>query len=470
MADFDFSSFPSGQALNTIDSRWKRAAGNYWPGTDGQALAYPETWTLGAFYFENGAASFNNWCEIRMAAGAYEKKSLGILMNGSQLGLQARLAVSDGVVRSVYLDSNGARVSHSLAHHELNISANALTVWRLTSEGSASQITIKLFADDQLLGVHRMVPPQAGWAGFVLDGPQLSNLDGRRFYDFADAEFIPNNARGSLALGAMAVSGELTGKMRLAASLQLGGFDLNASAAVSLSAAGSAVLGGVTVLGHVNTGMQARGQITMGGMAISGGVALSDFYSLLPPNASDLEKAIEQVIARRFSEIEVAADKIPDLWNPWRCPVAWLETLADAVSVDVWSNKWTDETKRQVIAVSIAVHRIKGTVAAVREALKAAGLGGAKIIEGAESSLKYDGSQKYDGAVQYGGASSQWAQFDVVLTKPVSAEQAALARLLVEAVAPARCELREIRYQEARIYDGTYQYDGEINYQPITVY
>lgn len=88
--------------------------------------------------------------------------------------------------------------------------------------------------------------------------------------------------------------------------------------------------------------------------------------SLLPFNASELEKNVEGTICR-------AADiplPIESLWNPNTCPENVLPWLAWALSVDTWDSAWPVATKRRVIADSVLVHRTKGTLSAIRRALR----------------------------------------------------------------------------------------------------
>lgn len=92
--------------------------------------------------------------------------------------------------------------------------------------------------------------------------------------------------------------------------------------------------------------------------------------SLLPINATKPEKDIEASI-ERISDIPVP---IKDLWNPQTCPEKLLPWLAWALSVDVWDSSWTTEIKRNVIAQSVSIHRIKGTVEAVEQALLTLGV------------------------------------------------------------------------------------------------
>jgi phage tail P2-like protein len=90
--------------------------------------------------------------------------------------------------------------------------------------------------------------------------------------------------------------------------------------------------------------------------------------SLLPPNATPQETAIEAATAR------IADVPVPNatLWNPATCPAALLPWLAWALSVDEWDGTWPEARQRAVIAASIGVHRRKGTRGAVVAALAAA--------------------------------------------------------------------------------------------------
>lgn len=94
---------------------------------------------------------------------------------------------------------------------------------------------------------------------------------------------------------------------------------------------------------------------------------MTSFRSLLPPNASALERRLEQVLAR-IEQIDVP---IRDLWNPATCPLALLPWLAWALSVDTWRSDWPEATKRAVVAASPSVHRLKGTAGAVKRAVAA---------------------------------------------------------------------------------------------------
>ena len=93
--------------------------------------------------------------------------------------------------------------------------------------------------------------------------------------------------------------------------------------------------------------------------------------SLLPPNASSLERALEAVAGARIEAVEV--ERLRALWTPADCPAPLLPWLAWALSVDEWDADWSEATQRAVIAASVEVHRRKGTLGAVRRALAATG-------------------------------------------------------------------------------------------------
>jgi len=103
---------------------------------------------------------------------------------------------------------------------------------------------------------------------------------------------------------------------------------------------------------------------------------MSDRPTLLPPNATPFERALERALAR-IEDVPVPVDT---LWDPHRCPAELLPWLAWAWSVDEWDPDWPEHVKRRVIAAAPEVHRLKGTRAAVERALRAIGVF-AEIVE-----------------------------------------------------------------------------------------
>jgi len=97
---------------------------------------------------------------------------------------------------------------------------------------------------------------------------------------------------------------------------------------------------------------------------------MADVTSILPPNATELERNIEQLATGAIEQLPVP---IRDLWNPDKCPVALLPWLAWALDVEQWQSDWPEATQRAAIKASIDVHNHMGTVASVKQALAALG-------------------------------------------------------------------------------------------------
>jgi phage tail P2-like protein len=181
--------------------------------------------------------------------------------------------------------------------------------------------------------------------------------------------------------------------------------------------------------------------------------------SLLPPNATPQETAIEAATAR------IAEVPVPNaaLWNPATCPAALLPWLAWALSVDEWDGTWPEERQRAVIAASVAVHRRKGTRGAVVAALAAAGHGTATLIERFGYDF-YNGVHLHNGAIDHAPA-DHWAEYRVTLTRPITNAQADRVRSILASVAPLRSRLKLLDYTAvANLYDGSIRHDGTYNH------
>jgi phage tail P2-like protein len=166
--------------------------------------------------------------------------------------------------------------------------------------------------------------------------------------------------------------------------------------------------------------------------------------NLLPPSATAAERALGEATARA-TDIPVP---VGGLWDQQNCPATLLPWLAWALSVDVWDSAWSEAVKRRAIAESVAIHRRKGTVWAVREALRSVGFAEATIQEGLPR-LTHDGSQLHDGVETYFGG-SRWALFDVHADlgegKGLSgADRERLSRL-IDMSKPVSRHLRELSY------------------------
>ncbi len=94
--------------------------------------------------------------------------------------------------------------------------------------------------------------------------------------------------------------------------------------------------------------------------------------TLLPPNASPLERRIEQLLAAKFAKLDV--DIVRAIKDPYQTPYELLPWLAWEYSVDWYNDLWPEELKRNWIAKSPKLHLEKGTPWAVEDALETLGL------------------------------------------------------------------------------------------------
>lgn len=182
--------------------------------------------------------------------------------------------------------------------------------------------------------------------------------------------------------------------------------------------------------------------------------------SLLPPNATPAETGLATALAR-IGEIAVPVDR---LWDADACPAELLPWLAWALSVDTWDETWPEDTRRAVIKASMAVHKIKGTPAAIQRALAACGFGDSVVMEHLHD-RRHDGSARYDAKV-FHGAGELWATYRVILTgRPIANRQVPQVRAVLAAAAPARSHLLSLDYRTVpNIHDGASRYDGAYNH------
>lgn len=166
--------------------------------------------------------------------------------------------------------------------------------------------------------------------------------------------------------------------------------------------------------------------------------------TLLPPNASPLERALEDVVAWRLDAVPVP---LRDLWDPDLTPDDWLPAQAWGLSVDEWDPAWAPSRQREVIANAIAVQKIKGTIGSIRQALTAAGYPDAVIDEGS-GYWRYGDGTLYGASALYGN-SGGWATYGVMIPRALTEAQAASVARLLRATAPARCHLVSMSYSNA---------------------
>lgn len=93
--------------------------------------------------------------------------------------------------------------------------------------------------------------------------------------------------------------------------------------------------------------------------------------SLLPPNATPLERHTAEATAR----VSHVPTPLRDLWNPDTCPAKLLPWLAWSLGVAAWKPYWSEQIKRQRIRQSVEIHRRRGTAQSVRRVVESFGAG-----------------------------------------------------------------------------------------------
>ena len=174
--------------------------------------------------------------------------------------------------------------------------------------------------------------------------------------------------------------------------------------------------------------------------------------TLLPVSSTQLEidlldTFIESVAAKIGNPIEVQ-----HLWNPDTCPVAFLQYLATAFSVDGDTAAYSETQLRNLIKISVNLHHIKGTLGSVIDIISALGYSVHEIIEGDRDTnnavIRTDG---------------RWAHFTVSINEPIPIQSAYAAVTLIEAIAPVSRKLTLFTYTHApHRWDGNPDPEGNL--------
>lgn len=192
--------------------------------------------------------------------------------------------------------------------------------------------------------------------------------------------------------------------------------------------------------------------------------------SLLPSFEKIELHELEKLGAGVIDNILVQIDPIDNIFDAQKCDAKFLPYLAYAKGVDIWNEAFTETDKRNLIDASLKLHKLKGTVWAMQEILKALGMASAEepadIKEGL--CIKYDGSHKSDGVYNHGDK-SKWRYYTIKLAKPVTIKKGLAARDLLEQYAPKRSILKIITYSKLNAYDKTIKYDGTYSHGTIGV-
>lgn len=168
--------------------------------------------------------------------------------------------------------------------------------------------------------------------------------------------------------------------------------------------------------------------------------------SLLPPNATALERAASLTAGARLDAIPA---RIASLWSADTCPESLLPYLAWALSVDEWDSKWGIDRKRDAVRNARRIHQQKGTRSAVRLALASVGQPDAGIVERGDYVIR-NGSRLRDGTAHRQGQGG-WSTYRVVLRRTTSIQQAQLIRRLLASVQRNCITLTAIDFRQAAL-------------------
>lgn len=97
--------------------------------------------------------------------------------------------------------------------------------------------------------------------------------------------------------------------------------------------------------------------------------------SLLPPNATALERALEMLAASRLDGV---GTPLRALWSAQDCPENLLPWLAWGLSIDQWSADWPLHIRRARVASAIDIQRRKGTPKSVIDVVNS--FGGSVVV------------------------------------------------------------------------------------------
>lgn len=156
--------------------------------------------------------------------------------------------------------------------------------------------------------------------------------------------------------------------------------------------------------------------------------------------------AFDDMVKARFSALSLASVMTYMIDT---VPAAGLYHLAkqfDVLGWKGWNLAQTDADRRELIKKAIELHRYKGTVWAIKEAVKSVGFNDCEVIE--HVGLDYNGAETYDGSVTYSGG--HWANFRVKIGLPdtiaITTETIELVTRLVMAYKNARSNLVDITF------------------------
>lgn len=93
---------------------------------------------------------------------------------------------------------------------------------------------------------------------------------------------------------------------------------------------------------------------------------MSDLQTVLPPNASVLEKTTDRALG---AQLDAIPTPIRVAWDADAIPLDTLPWLAWGVGRKTWNTAWPEEVRRAIVRDAYPIARRTGTVRAVRDAI-----------------------------------------------------------------------------------------------------
>ena len=206
------------------------------------------------------------------------------------------------------------------------------------------------------------------------------------------------------------------------------------------------------------------------------GILLNEtkFNDMLPSSLKhdetikNISESIENPIQQTeldFSNVDIYS-QIDTADEPLLSTIAWHFSLTHEW---MWKLAESITAKRELLKIAIKLHQKKGTRWAIRNLIRALGLGEVDIVEGQGIRFR-DGTYRRNGIKLHNFGSNNWACYRIVFHKALTNDLAELLKKAIPEYAPERCQLISLDYREAAMrHNGQItQRNGQYNRGEVT--
>lgn len=156
-----------------------------------------------------------------------------------------------------------------------------------------------------------------------------------------------------------------------------------------------------------------------------------------------IENPIQQTESD-FSNVDIYS-QIDTADEPLLSTLAWHFSLTHEW---LWELAESITAKRELLKIAIKLHQKKGTPWAIRNLIRALGLGEVDIVEGQGIRFR-DGTYRRNGIKLHNFGSNNWACYRIIFHEPLTNDLAELLKRAIPEYAPERCQLISLDYREA---------------------